>query len=185
MRSKIAFSHPPAFNPTATTASTTPTPKSTLIRTIIDGDRVARDQERAPLFMGETLAAGPVAIKPFTAGRGPSRSALPSQGLKPSRQLAHLPRYRDPMLDLSGSVASVEDKIQAGWGDASSLCSRASTKIELCWVPVSAGGNPGGGALVPACATRRLVISPVQPGGTRREVLGSDGLLGRESAREQ
>jgi hypothetical protein len=26
------------------------------------------------------------------------------------------------------------------------------------------------------CATRRLVISPVQPGGIRREVLGSDGL---------
>ena len=31
------------------------------------------------------------------------------------------------------------------------------------------------GALVPACATRRLVISPAQLGGTRREVLGSDG----------
>ena len=25
------------------------------------------------------------------------------------------------------------------------------------------------------CATRRLVASPAQPGGTRREVLGSDG----------
>jgi hypothetical protein len=37
----------------------------------------------------------------------------------------------------------------------------------------------------PWCATRRLVISPVQPGGTRREVLGSDGLPGRESRRGQ
>src|SRR6266498_1452944 len=30
------------------------------------------------------------------------------------------------------------------------------------------------------CASRRLVVSPVQPGGTRREVLGSDGLPGSE-----
>jgi hypothetical protein len=26
------------------------------------------------------------------------------------------------------------------------------------------------------CAARRPVVSPAQPGGTRREVLGSDGL---------
>jgi hypothetical protein len=30
------------------------------------------------------------------------------------------------------------------------------------------------------CAMRRLVVSPVQPGGTRREVLGFDGLPGSE-----
>ena len=30
------------------------------------------------------------------------------------------------------------------------------------------------------CAMRRLAVSPVQPGGTRREVLGSDGLPGAE-----
>jgi transposase InsO family protein len=30
------------------------------------------------------------------------------------------------------------------------------------------------------CATRRLVVSPAQPGGTRREVPGSDGLPGSE-----
>jgi transposase len=30
------------------------------------------------------------------------------------------------------------------------------------------------------CAMRRLVVSPAQPGGTRREVLGSDGLPGSE-----
>jgi transposase len=30
------------------------------------------------------------------------------------------------------------------------------------------------------CAMRRLVVSPAQPGGTRREVLGSDGLPGAE-----
>ncbi|MEV6258550.1 transposase family protein [Nocardia sp. NPDC051929] len=30
------------------------------------------------------------------------------------------------------------------------------------------------------CAMRRLVVSPVQPGGTRKEVLGSDGLPGAE-----
>ncbi len=30
------------------------------------------------------------------------------------------------------------------------------------------------------CAMRRLVVSPAKPGGTRREVLGSDGLPGAE-----
>jgi transposase len=30
------------------------------------------------------------------------------------------------------------------------------------------------------CAMRRLVVSPAEPGGTRREVLGSDGLPGAE-----
>ena len=30
------------------------------------------------------------------------------------------------------------------------------------------------------CAARRPVVSPVQPGGTRREVLGSNGLPGSE-----
>jgi transposase len=35
------------------------------------------------------------------------------------------------------------------------------------------------------CATRRTVGSPVQPGGTRREVLGSDGSPGSERLRGQ
>ncbi len=30
------------------------------------------------------------------------------------------------------------------------------------------------------CAARRLVVSPAQPGGTRREVLGSNGSPGSE-----
>ncbi len=30
------------------------------------------------------------------------------------------------------------------------------------------------------CAARRPVVSPAQPGGTRREVLGSNGLPGSE-----
>jgi hypothetical protein len=33
------------------------------------------------------------------------------------------------------------------------------------------------------CAVRRFVVSPVQPGGTRREVLGSPDLPGGESPR--
>jgi transposase InsO family protein len=35
------------------------------------------------------------------------------------------------------------------------------------------------------CATRRVVASPAQPGRTRREVLGSDGLPGAERLRGQ
>jgi hypothetical protein len=31
-----------------------------------------------------------------------------------------------------------------------------------------------------SCATRRSVVSPAQPGGTRRDVLGSNGLPGSE-----
>lgn len=35
-------------------------------------------------------------------------------------------------------------------------------------------------AIETKCAARRPVVSPAQPGGTRREVLGSDGLPGSE-----
>jgi hypothetical protein len=35
------------------------------------------------------------------------------------------------------------------------------------------------------CATKRAAVSPVQPGGTRREVCGSDGLPGAERLRGQ
>jgi hypothetical protein len=35
-------------------------------------------------------------------------------------------------------------------------------------------------AIETRCAARRPVVSPVQPGGTRREVLGSNGLPGSE-----
>jgi transposase InsO family protein len=35
------------------------------------------------------------------------------------------------------------------------------------------------------CATRRTVVSPAQPGGTRREVPGSDGLPDAERLRGQ
>jgi hypothetical protein len=51
---------------------------------------------------------------------------------------------------LDGTVASADHRERAGWADASSSCPSVSTKIELCWVPVPAGGDLGGGALVPA-----------------------------------
>ena len=35
------------------------------------------------------------------------------------------------------------------------------------------------------CAMRRLAVFPAEPGGTRREVLGSDGLHGAERRRGQ
>jgi hypothetical protein len=35
------------------------------------------------------------------------------------------------------------------------------------------------------CAVRRFVVSPTQSGGTRKEVLGSPDLPGRETARGQ
>jgi integrase/recombinase XerD len=35
-------------------------------------------------------------------------------------------------------------------------------------------------AIYAKCAARRSVVSPAQPGGTRRKVLGSNGLPGSE-----
>jgi transposase InsO family protein len=51
----------------------------------------------------------------------------------------------------------------------------------------SAPGRPQGRGKIERflCATRRLVASPAQPGGTRREVLGSDGLPRPERERGQ
>jgi transposase InsO family protein len=74
---------------------------------------------------------------------------------------------------------------QASLVDASSPSWSVGIEVQLRGVPVPTGCDPGGGALVSACATRRLVVSLAQLGGTRREVLGCDGLPGRESAREQ
>jgi copper chaperone CopZ len=54
------------------------------------------------------------------------------------------------------------------------------------------GKHPGAGARAESwkagndlCAVRRFVVSPTQLGGTQRNVLGSPGLPGRESARGQ
>jgi Nuclease-related domain len=41
-------------------------------------------------------------------------------------------------------------------------------------------GPPGVFMIETKCAARRPVVSPAQPGGTRREVLGSSGLPGSE-----
>jgi len=51
----------------------------------------------------------------------------------------------------------------------------------------SAPGRPQGRGKIERflCATRRMVVSPVQPGGTRREVPGSDGLPDAERLRGQ
>src|ERR1700694_2479820 len=40
-------------------------------------------------------------------------------------------------------------------------------------------------AIYAKCAARRSVVSPAQPGGTRRKVLGSNGLPGSERGKEQ
>jgi hypothetical protein len=51
---------------------------------------------------------------------------------------------------------------------------RYDTALERGW-PIATGIIEGAW-----CATRRAAVSPAQPGGTRREVLGSDDLPGVE-----
>jgi hypothetical protein len=49
-----------------------------------------------------------------------------------------------------------------------------------CGVPTSARNGKGDAYAYSNCAARRSVVSPAQPGGTRRDVLGSNGLPGSE-----
>ena len=47
-----------------------------------------------------------------------------------------------------------------------------------CGAPTSARDGKGDAYEYCNCAARRSVVSPAQPGGTRRDVLGSNGLPG-------
>ena len=49
-----------------------------------------------------------------------------------------------------------------------------------CGAPTAARGGKGDAYQYCNCAARRPVVSPAQPGGTRRDVLGSNGLPGSE-----
>jgi hypothetical protein len=49
-----------------------------------------------------------------------------------------------------------------------------------CGAPTSARNGKGDPYAYCNCAARRSVVSPAQPGGTRRDVLGSNGLPGSE-----
>ena len=49
-----------------------------------------------------------------------------------------------------------------------------------CGAPTSARNGKGDAHAYCNCAARRSVVSPAQPGGTRRDVLGSNGLPGSE-----
>jgi hypothetical protein len=49
-----------------------------------------------------------------------------------------------------------------------------------CGAPTSARNGKGDAYAYCKCAARRSVVSPAQPGGTRRDVLGSNGLPGSE-----
>jgi len=49
-----------------------------------------------------------------------------------------------------------------------------------CGAPTSARNGKGDAYAYCNCAARRSVVSPAQPGGTRRDVLGSNGLPGSE-----
>ena len=84
----------------------------------------------------------------------------------------------------SGVGARSEDEVRRalaplqaeGWRLRHSLPWRGRGDIDsLAIAPTGVGF-----AIETKCAARRPVVSPVQPGGTRREVLGSNGLPGSE-----
>jgi len=63
---------------------------------------------------------------------------------------------------------------------------RACAKLGIRLIHSTPGRPQGRGKIERyLCATRRTVVSPVQPGGTRREVPGSDGLPDAERLRGQ
>ena len=49
-----------------------------------------------------------------------------------------------------------------------------------CGAPTAPRNGKGDAYAYCNCAARRSVVSPAQPGGTRRDVLGSNGLPGSE-----
>ena len=57
---------------------------------------------------------------------------------------------------------------------------RRQASLEIQRLERTVPDTPIAFAIYTKCAARRLVVSPVQPGGTRREVLGSNGLPGSE-----
>jgi hypothetical protein len=67
--------------------------------------------------------------------------------------------YRARYDELWGHCCVGGSPLRARWSDVSSPRSTTSAAIQLRWVPLPAGGHRAGSALVPACATRRLVIS--------------------------
>jgi putative transposase len=80
-----------------------------------------------------------------------------------------------PALAARGVPASIYVDNGSAFVDAWLL--RACAKLGIRLVH-SAPGRPQGRGKIERflCATRRTVVSPAQPGGTRREVPGSDGL---------
>ena len=84
----------------------------------------------------------------------------------------------------SGVGARSEDEVRRalaplqadGWAFRHSLPWQGRGDIDsLAIAPTGVGF-----AIETKCAARRPVVSPAQPGGTRREVLGSNGLPGSE-----
>ena len=77
-------------------------------------------------------------------------------------------------------ICPLRERCTAGKGGRTIMVGRHHRRIEAAR---AAQAEPGTKALLrrrakverKMCATRRLVVSPTEPGGTRREVPGSDG----------
>ncbi|MDE1675348.1 DDE-type integrase/transposase/recombinase [Nocardia gipuzkoensis] len=84
-----------------------------------------------------------------------------------------------PALAARGVPAAVYVDNGSAYSDAWLLRACAKLGVRLTH---STPGRPQGRGKIERflCATRRMVVFPVQPGGTRREVPGSDGLPGAE-----
>ncbi len=89
-----------------------------------------------------------------------------------------------PALAARGVPARIYTDNGSAFVDAA--VNRAAARLGIK-ITHSAPGRPEGRGKIERflCATRRVVVSPVQPGGTRREVPGSDGLPDTERLRGQ
>ena len=106
------------------------------------------------------------------------------------RRAAQLARhYRDQegltIADIARRLGRAEGTVKAYLYDPSGAKAR-EVKARYrgvcrgCGAPTSARNGKGDAYAFCNCAARRSVVSPAQPGGTRRDVLGSNGLPGSE-----
>ena len=119
-----------------------------------------------------------LALAVASAGAVSTAGAL----LIPALGLGFYARHRLSLAGRSGVGARSEDEVRRalaplqaeGWRVRHSLPWRGRGDIDsLAIAPTGVGF-----VIETKCAARRPVVSPVQPGGTRREVLGSNGLPG-------
>jgi transposase len=135
----------------------------------------------AGVLLSRTAVLGALMALPEPAGSAPEAIGVDDFALRRGQRYATViidavTRERLDVLD--GRLAVTLEAWLKGHPGVNLVCRDRSTAY-------AAGARDGAPQAVQVadrwqCAMRRLVVSPAQPGGTRREVLGSAGLPGSE-----